>query len=53
MYPQSSKYRYKNAVVSSIQTALTISGYEDEEPFSHVSVDTLSPKITGILCNDQ
>ena len=22
---------------------------EDEEPFSHVSVDTLSPKITGIL----
>jgi hypothetical protein len=59
MYTQSSKYEYKNAVISYIHKALTksassyglsmLSNLEDEEPFSHVSVDTLSPKITGIL----
>ena len=59
VYTQSSKYRYRKAVISYIQIALTkstssyglsmLSNLEDEETFSHVSVDSLSPKITGIL----
>ena len=46
IYTQSSKYRYRKAVISYIQTALTkstssyglsmLSNLEDEEPFSHV-----------------
>ena len=50
-------FSYNNAV--DVQKAFTKSGssyglrtvlnWEDEEPFSHASVDSLSPKITGIL----